>query len=298
MNAQVPYLARLAAQAGPGGGAAGPGGAAGQGGGARTLRPPRRRAGESASAASGQGLPPEAVGQRRDQPVPGGAGHRQAGVIGAGPAEDAEITAGAGAGAGAGARAEASRAAAAAAGAPALAALTAAAATPVAPAPAGPTAIAPAGGAAGPPAAGPGAPRSWADPVWNAPAPLPLPPGTSGGTDHARDQDVAAATPSIRPAAAEDSRSSREPGRDPGDGRSLARSGPARARVSIGTIEVTVLPQPADTAAPAAGQRPARPVPAATPGNVRPRPPSLLASGPGAERLRDGLRRWHGTAQG
>ncbi len=65
-----------------------------------------------------------------------------------------------------------------------------------------------------------------------------------------------------------------------------------RPRVSIGTIEVTVLP-------------PAPPPPLTH--EIRPpaqvargwtRPPSLLAASAGADRLRDGLRRWYGTAQG
>jgi hypothetical protein len=58
---------------------------------------------------------------------------------------------------------------------------------------------------------------------------------------------------------------------------------PQRARVSIGTIEVTVLP-------------PNPPVPAVD--EIRYRPPSALAASAGAGRLRDGLRRWYGTAQG
>ena len=65
-----------------------------------------------------------------------------------------------------------------------------------------------------------------------------------------------------------------------------------RPRVSIGTIEVTVVP-PAPAALPAPAIRP--------PAQVVPgwsRPPSLLAASAGADRLRDGLRRWYGTAQG
>jgi hypothetical protein len=59
-------------------------------------------------------------------------------------------------------------------------------------------------------------------------------------------------------------------------------------RVSIGAIEVTVVPP-----------SPAAATPATQPGAQAPagRPPSLLTSA-GAGRLRDGLRRWYGTAQG
>jgi hypothetical protein len=63
---------------------------------------------------------------------------------------------------------------------------------------------------------------------------------------------------------------------------------PRRPRVSIGTIEVTVVPP-----APAAPEiRLPAPV---TPG--RSRPPSPFAASAGADRLRHGLRRWYGTAQ-
>ncbi|HUA27937.1 MAG TPA: hypothetical protein VMC03_03565 [Streptosporangiaceae bacterium] len=140
-------------------------------------------------------------------------------------------------------------------------------------------------------------PRSWADPIWNAPAPLPGAPETNDDAGLAGDGDMAAARPGRRPAVAEDPLSGRAPGRDRGDGLSGERSVPARARLSIGTIEVTVAPPAASPAAGAAAQ-PARPGPASARVQSRPRPPSLLASGPGAERLRDGLRRWHGTAQG
>jgi hypothetical protein len=63
---------------------------------------------------------------------------------------------------------------------------------------------------------------------------------------------------------------------------------PRRPRVSIGTIEVTVVPP-----APAAPEiRLPAPV---TPGWSR--PPSPFAASEGADRLRHGLRRWYGTAQ-
>ena len=67
---------------------------------------------------------------------------------------------------------------------------------------------------------------------------------------------------------------------------------PRRPRVSIGTIEVTVVPP-----APAAPAAPEIRIPApVTPG--RSRPPSPFAASEGADRLRHGLRRWYGTAQG
>jgi hypothetical protein len=67
---------------------------------------------------------------------------------------------------------------------------------------------------------------------------------------------------------------------------------PRPPRVTIGTIDVTVLP-PAPPAPPAPGIRP--PAQAARGWT---RPPSLLAATAGAGRLRDGVRRWYGTAQG
>jgi hypothetical protein len=67
---------------------------------------------------------------------------------------------------------------------------------------------------------------------------------------------------------------------------------PRRPHVSIGTIEVTVVPP----APPAPAVREAQPPPPVTHGWSR--PPSLLASSVGSDRLRDGLRRWYGTAQG
>ena len=67
---------------------------------------------------------------------------------------------------------------------------------------------------------------------------------------------------------------------------------PGRPRVSIGTIEVTVVP-PDPPAPPASEIRP--------PAQVVPgwsRPASLLAADAAAGWMRDGLRRWYGTAQG
>jgi len=68
--------------------------------------------------------------------------------------------------------------------------------------------------------------------------------------------------------------------------------GPGSARVSIGTIEVTVLPPARPTLHPGESRSPA-PVP-----RGRSRPPSLFGTTAGATRLRDGLRRWYGIAQG
>jgi hypothetical protein len=62
--------------------------------------------------------------------------------------------------------------------------------------------------------------------------------------------------------------------------------------VSIGTIEVTVI----SPASPTPAAREAQPSPPVTRGWSR--PPSLLASSAGRDRMRDGLRRWYGTAQG
>ncbi len=78
------------------------------------------------------------------------------------------------------------------------------------------------------------------------------------------------------------------PGPDPGRSH-RAPNASGRARVSIGTIEVTVVPP----ARPAQEIRPPAPVPRGSSG-----PSSLLAATAGAGRLRDGLRRWYGTAQG
>ena len=61
-----------------------------------------------------------------------------------------------------------------------------------------------------------------------------------------------------------------------------------RPSVSIGTIEVTVLPSPAMTV----------PQPPAPPTGQWPRPASGLSDGRGGSRLRAGLRRWYGIAQG
>jgi hypothetical protein len=87
-------------------------------------------------------------------------------------------------------------------------------------------------------------------------------------------------TADLRPAAM--------PGSEPGEPRPEPR-GAGRPQVSIGTIEVTVIPP-----APATPQVPF-PAPVS---RSRPRPPSGAAARAGADRLRDGLRRWYGTVQG
>jgi len=67
---------------------------------------------------------------------------------------------------------------------------------------------------------------------------------------------------------------------------------PRRPRVSIGTIEVTVVPPPP----PAPAVREIQPPAPVTRGWSR--PPSPFAASAGADRLRYGFRRWYGTAQG
>ncbi len=98
------------------------------------------------------------------------------------------------------------------------------------------------------------APDSWADPRWGSPVELLEPPATSS---------------------------------TPGPPQPLAHQAAASPALSIGTIEVIVVPPPAAPATQVAPRRPAD--------GARPAP---LLAGPGADRLRDGLRRWHGTAQG
>jgi hypothetical protein len=131
-------------------------------------------------------------------------------------------------------------------------------------------------------------PTSWADPPWDRPV---EPPRTTGdGGTHARPAGPAAQR-DLLPPPAQDPWSRGRPGRDPAGGPHPWDFAAKRARVSIGTIEVTVLPP-----VPAPPSQPIRP--AVQPARGRTRPPSLLAASTGADRLRDGLRRWHGTAQG
>ena len=92
----------------------------------------------------------------------------------------------------------------------------------------------------------------------------------------------------LRPPPPSPARPAAMSGTEPGEPRREPRV-PGQAPVSIGTIEVTVLPP-----APAVHQAQSSP-PVARGWS---RPPSLLASSAGMDRLRDGLRRWYGTAQG
>jgi hypothetical protein len=111
--------------------------------------------------------------------------------------------------------------------------------------------------------------ESAADPHWQRePAPV---------------RDLMPPPPQTRPAAM--------PGSEPDEPYREPRA-PERSHMSIGTIEVTVV-SPAPSA-PAA--REAHPPPPVTRGWLR--PPSLLTSSAGRDTLRDGLRRWYGTAQG
>jgi len=95
-------------------------------------------------------------------------------------------------------------------------------------------------------------------------------------------RDLVPAAAVLRPAAA-----GTEPAGRPRDPRPSGQP-----RVSIGTIEVTVLP----VAPPAREAGPKQPPAAAVPG--RPRPAAPVAAGMTADRLQQGLRRWHGIAQG
>ena len=133
-----------------------------------------------------------------------------------------------------------------------------------------------------------------------APTPGPAP-GRTGGPDPGR-RTGGSAAPGARhqapgqlapPAPAEPGHLLPPPAptRDPVPALGLEPSGPsqkpgapAQPGVSIGTIEVTVVP-------------PAPPVPE-RPRAQAARPGPKLAEGLGTGRLRDGLRRWYGTAQG
>lgn len=105
-------------------------------------------------------------------------------------------------------------------------------------------------------------------------------PSRAGAAVHELLPPPAAASEAVRQASRRPGGLSRDTGTSPG------------ARVSIGIIEVNVVP-------------PARPAPAVSDASAPGRSPlsgsrvgSMLAAGPGSERLRDGLRRWYGTAQG
>ena len=133
-------------------------------------------------------------------------------------------------------------------------------------------------------------PSSWADPAWNEPVAVP---GT-GPVPHDKlpsrellpPQELAGHPDPAVPSGP--GLGGPGPG-GPGPGGAGSDAQGTRApRVSIGAIEVTVVP-PA---------RPERIQPAPPPPRRLPRPASLLTGNAGADRLRDGLRRWHGTAQG
>ncbi len=150
------------------------------------------------------------------------------------------------------------------------------------------------------PAVPSGPPESWTDPRWTLPVelpqtfkqkdsdgavPRPEPSQSPGQPTSDRPQPVPSLTPS-------------PPGPEPTlDVPRLSEPGAGRhrpadsrpAQLSIGTIEVTVV----SPAPPATPPQPVR--------RDRPRPVSPAASpatSPAADRLKDGLRRWHGTAQG
>jgi hypothetical protein len=122
------------------------------------------------------------------------------------------------------------------------------------------------------PAAQPGSPEQGLAKQGLAPAA-----GTDAGNDWTAGQDL------LPPAA-------RAAGPDEQAGTGGSRREPA-GHLTIGTIEVTVVP-PARQARGAGEPRPAAPSPA-----LAPRPAAGLAEA-GSARLRDGLRRWYGIAQG
>jgi hypothetical protein len=134
-------------------------------------------------------------------------------------------------------------------------------------------------------------PRFWTDPLWGAPVELP-PAVSARPLQRAGDTTQSAGTAAsgaLLPSSGQAQQGNDRPG--PHTVRERRRQhGVPEARVSIGTIEVTVVPPAPQPGHPEDG--PARPRPG------RQGAASLLAVGPGAERLRDGLRRWHGTAQG
>ena len=134
-------------------------------------------------------------------------------------------------------------------------------------------------------------PRSWTDPLWGAP--VEVPPAVSArprerAGDTARSAGTAALG-ALVPSSGQAPQGNERPDPHPGRERREPHGAP-QPRVSIGTIEVTVVPPAPPPGHPQDGG--ALPLPG------RQGAPSLLAAGPGAERLRDGLRRWHGTAQG
>jgi hypothetical protein len=123
-------------------------------------------------------------------------------------------------------------------------------------------------------------------PVARGTAGGPGAPGAEGSADPDRPAEPTAVRHLMPPAA--DLRPAAVSGSAPGEPYREPR-GAGRSQVTIGTIDVTVIP-------PAAAARPAPP-PAPVPSGWS-RPGSLLTASAGADRRRDGLRRWYGTAQG
>jgi hypothetical protein len=141
---------------------------------------------------------------------------------------------------------------------------------------------------------------SWADPVWALPIELPgsdargagqaggPAPTSATGTSQASSPAAHAAEAILQPAAA--------PALGPTHGTRPGQSDASSPRVSIGTIEVTIVAPPAQQPAPGAPALPGRQQEHTAP--TWSRPPSLLTASRRSDRLRSGLRRWHGTAQG
>jgi len=109
-------------------------------------------------------------------------------------------------------------------------------------------------------------------------------PDRSNGLDPGRSTEPAAVRDPIPPLTAEPL-TAEPPRAEPGQ--PLV---PRRPRVSIGTIEVTIVP-PTPTPTPVIHQ-------IQPPAPVTNRPSSPFAASAGADRLRHGFRRWYGTAQG
>ena len=119
--------------------------------------------------------------------------------------------------------------------------------------------------------------------------------GTPGGWEAASDcgrHPAPAAVRDLLPPLTQAPRPAELAGPGSGGSRQEPPGGPAPARVSIGTIEVTVVP-PARPALRASQSRPPAQMPRGRSG-----PQSLLAATAAGGRLRDGLRRWYGIAQG
>ena len=151
-----------------------------------------------------------------------------------------------------------------------------------------------AGPAARSTAGGPGAPGIAAAPapgaagVAGVPRALGVPAGSAADPDP---PEAPGAVRDLMPPRATDPPPGAIPGAEPGETYREPRE-PRGTGVSIGTIEVTIVP-PA-IPAPAAPEMPP-PAPVATDWSQLPSP---LAASAGADRLRDGFRRWYGTAQG